>query len=498
MFQETNILVVDDEQVMRDGCKRILSKRGWRVTLARDGQQGLDGLKNNHFDIILLDLMMPGLSGMEVLKEVKRIDPEVLIIVITGYATVESAVEAMKIGAYDFISKPFSPDQLTIVVNRALEKKRLEQEAELLRREREKSLQDIAMEKSKIRTIINCMAGGVIVTDRESQIVLNNPAAARMLGIHDTHLAGRPLSQCIKDEILNQLIGDIFTCNNSVPSILSRELVIGEKNITHLRAHAGPVRSDEGEILGSVIVLEDISHLKELDRMKSNLIAMVSHELRAPLAAIEQQLMVVRDGFAGGITEKQRQIIERIKERSDGLMAMIRNLLDISKIETGQIVQKKESINLNDLLRSVSELFTSQAANKRITIRLKEGKGIPLIEADQSTIEVVFNNLLSNGLQYTPEGGSIELKTTLEGDYVKVDITDTGIGIEPEELPKIFDRFYRVRSEKTRQVVGAGLGLAVTKAIIEAHLGLIEVKSEIGRGTTFSVLLPRQVEGPVA
>jgi len=494
MFQETNILVVDDEQVMRDGCKRILSKRGWRVTLARDGQQGLDGLKNNHFDIILLDLMMPGLSGMEVLKEVKRIDPEVLIIVITGYATVESAVEAMKIGAYDFISKPFSPDQLTIVVNRALEKKRLEQEAELLRREREKSLQDIAMEKSKIRTIVNCMAGGVIVTDRESQIVLNNPAAARMLGIHDTHLAGRPLSQCIKDEVLNQLIGEIFTCRYSEPSILSRELVIGESHITHLRAHAGPVRSDEGEILGAVIVLEDISYLKELDRMKSNLVAMVSHELRAPLAAIEQQLMVVRDGFAGEVTEKQWHILERIKERSDGLMAMIKNLLDLSKIETGQTVHKKELINLNDLLRKVLDLFSSQATVKKITLRLEEGRNIPLVEADQSTMEVVFNNLLSNGLQYTSEGGSIELKTSVEGDYVKIDVSDTGIGIDPEDLPKIFDRFYRVRSEKTRHVVGAGLGLAVTKAIIEAHAGSIEVTSEVDKGTTFSVLLPKQVE----
>jgi len=491
MHQEINILVIDDEQVMRDGCKRILSKRGWRVVLARNGQEGLDCLKKNHFDIMLLDLKMPGLSGMEVLGEVNRIDPNVLVIIITGYATVESAVEAMKIGAYDFISKPFSPDQLTIVVNRALEKKRLEQEAELLRREREKSLQDIAKEKSRIRTIVNCMAGGVIVTDRESKIVLNNPAAARMLGIHGTHLTGKPLSQCIKDEELNQLIGEIFTCNNSVPSILSRELVVGEVHFTHLRAHAGPVRSEEGEILGSVIVLEDISHLKELDRMKSNLVAMVSHELRAPLAAIEQQLMVVRDGFAGEITEKQRRIIERIKERSDGLMAMIRNLLDLSKIETGQIVQKKESINLNDLLRRVLKLFALQAANKKITIRLKEGKDIPLIEADQSTMEVVFNNLLSNGLQYTSEGGSIELKTSVEGDYVKVDVSDTGIGIGPEDLPKIFDRFYRVRSEKTRQVVGAGLGLAVTKAIIEAHLGSIEVKSEVGKGTTFSVLLPK-------
>lgn len=498
MSQEINILVVDDEQLMREGCRRILSKRGWGVALAKDGQEGLGCLKENHFDIMLLDLKMPGLKGTEVLEEARQIDPDLLVIIITGYATVESAVEAMKIGAYDFVSKPFSPDQLIIVLNRALEKKRLEWEAELLRREREKSLQDIATEKSKIRTIVNCMADGVIVTDRESQIVLNNPAAVRMLGIRENHLIGQPLSQCIKDEMLNRLISEIFTCTYSESSIVSREFVVGENQITHLRAHTCPVKSDEGEILGSVIVLQDISYLKELDRMKSNFVAMVSHELRAPLAAIEQQLMVMRDGFAGEVTEKQRQILGRIKERSDGLMAMIRDLLDLSKIETGQMMQHKELINLNDLLRGVLDLFSSQAAKKKITLRLAEGRKIPLVEADRSNLEVVFNNLVSNGIHYTPQGGSIELKPGVEGDYVKIDVSDTGMGIEPQDLPKIFDRFYRVRTEKTRQVVGAGLGLAITKAIIEAHLGSIEVKSEVGKGTTFSVLLPKQVACTVA
>ena len=490
MSEKIHILVVDDEQVIRDGCQRILIKRGWAVTQAKDGQEGLDCLKKGRYDIVLLDLKMPGLSGIEVLEKSKGIDPHLLVIIITGYATVESAVEAMKIGAYDFISKPFSPDQLTIVVDRALEKKRLEREAELLRSEREKTLQDIATEKSKIRTIVNCMADGVIVTDPQSQIVLNNPAAARMLGIRDTNLVGKPLSDCVKDEELGRLIEEIFTSTRLEPSILSREFMVGESRAAHLRAHGCPVISDERDLLGSVIVLEDISYLKELDRMKSNFVAMVSHELRAPLAAIEQQLMVMRDGLAGEITERQRHIIGRIKERSDGLMTMIRNLLDLSKIETGQIMQHKEHINLNDLLRGVLDLFSSQAAKKKITLRFKEDREAPVIEADRSNMEVVFNNLVSNGVHYTPEGGVIELRTSVEGDFIKVEVSDTGVGISTEDLQKIFDRFYRVRSEKTRQVVGAGLGLAITKAIIEAHLGSIEVRSEVGKGTTFIVLLP--------
>ena len=181
----TNILVIDDEQIMRDGCSRILSKDGWSVICAENGEQGLEEIQSHpeKIDVILLDLMMPGMSGMEVLDQVRAIDPNLLVIVITGYATVESAVEAMKKGAYDFIPKPFTPDQLRIVVRRALERRALQKEAEFLRREREKSLRDIATEKSKVKTIINCMGDGVLVCDRDGCIVLSNPAASRMLKV---------------------------------------------------------------------------------------------------------------------------------------------------------------------------------------------------------------------------------------------------------------------------------------------------------------------------
>jgi DNA-binding NtrC family response regulator len=163
MQEQISILVVDDEQIMRDGCSRILSKNGWSVMTAENGAQGLDQIQKHleKIGVILLDLMMPGMSGMEVLDRVRGIDPSLLVIVITGYATVEWAVEAMKKGAYDFIAKPFTPDQLRLVVRRALERRSLQKEAEFLRQERERSLRDIATEKSKLKTIINCMGVGV-------------------------------------------------------------------------------------------------------------------------------------------------------------------------------------------------------------------------------------------------------------------------------------------------------------------------------------------------
>lgn len=225
MPDKVNILVIDDEQIMRDGSSHILSKDGWQVLSAENGEQGLNLIQgqSGQIDVILLDLMMPGMSGMEVLDHIRAIDPNLLVIVITGYATVESAVEAMKKGAYDFISKPFTPDQLRIVVRRALEKRALQKEAEFLRREREKSLRDIATEKSKIRTIINCMGDGVVVCDRDGSIVLSNPAASRMLMISETTLMGSHISKkCGLNPDLSRVIEESLNTKDLNYSPLSR------------------------------------------------------------------------------------------------------------------------------------------------------------------------------------------------------------------------------------------------------------------------------------
>src|SRR4030043_1130142 len=164
---------------MGEGFSRIPSKEGWAVICSENGKKGLEEIQASpeKIDVVLLDLMMPGMSGIEVLDQVRTIDPNLLVVVITGYATVESAVEAMKKGAYDFIPKPFTPDQLRIVVRRALERRALQKEADFLRKEREKSLRDIATEKSKVKTIINCMGDGVLVCDQDGSIVLTKRAA---------------------------------------------------------------------------------------------------------------------------------------------------------------------------------------------------------------------------------------------------------------------------------------------------------------------------------
>jgi PAS domain S-box-containing protein len=493
-LDQVTILVIDDEQIMREGCSRILSKDGWAVITAENGQKGLEEIqtRSSQMDVILLDLMMPGMSGMEVLDRVRTIDPTLLVIMITGYATVESAVEAMKKGAYDFIPKPFTPDQLRIVVRRALEKRTLQKEAEFLRKEREKSLRDIATEKSKIKTIINCMGDGVLVCDRDNFVVLSNPATCRMLRIPESSLTGNFLLQCNLHPELAKTIEESLKTKDLNYTSVSQELNIGDSGEAFIRAHTAPVRDDRGETMGSVTVLQDISHLKELDKMKSEFIAMVAHELRAPIAAVEQQLTVILNKMAGDVTQKQEQLLSRAKERTKGLLTLIKDLLDLSKIEAGKMVQYKEPISLQEVIQKVVDLMRAEADAKKLDLQFSTSLQIPLIQADRNSMEGIFTNLISNAIKYTPEGGKVWVTLREEDGFVRASVSDTGIGIKQEDLPRIFDKFYRVKTVETRQIVGTGLGLSIVKSIVDAHLGSISVESEEGGGTTFTVLLPKE------
>lgn len=491
MATGARILVVDDEQIMRDGCTRILSTEDLEVATAESGEAGLEAItKGDGFDVVLLDLMMPGISGMEVLEAIRQVDLNILVIVITGYATVESAVEAMKKGAYDFIPKPFTPDQLRIIVNRALEKRALQREMELLKLEREKSLRDIATEKSRIGTIINCMGDGVLVCDRDSCVVLTNPAAGRMLGIQESSLIGNPLTECSIDGTLTETIMESLRSADTAFPTVSKELCPSGSPSTFLRAHTAPVKNDLGETLGAVTVLQDITGLKELDKMKSDFVAMVSHELRSPVASVQQQLSVILEGLSGELTERQLKMLTRAKERARGLLDLINDLLDLSKIEAGMAVQYKEPLGMEELLEKIHEAMLPEAEAKRLKLKLQVEPPLKLVQGDRSNLEGVFTNLVNNAIKYTPEGGEITIHVKCEGENVRVDVSDTGIGMSKEDLPRIFDRFYRVKSEKTRQIVGTGLGLSIVKHIVEAHLGTISVESEEGGGSIFSVVLP--------
>lgn len=486
MEGKTKILVVDDERVVRDGCHRVLTGKGFTVLSAENGEQAMDVLVREPVDIILLDLKMPVMSGEEVLARVREQYSDIPVIIITGHGTIDTAVECMKNGAYDFVTKPFQLEQFLLTINRADEKRNLELKAKLFEEENIRNLYDLNLEKSRLKTIINCMANGVMVTNRNLEMVLHNPALMKLLEISGEVLNPVPLAQIIDHEALIETLNKIQSHSAHDGGIFSQEIEAGSNVV---RAITAPALGPDNDIVGSVTVLEDITPFKQLDEMKSDFVNMVAHELRSPLVSIRQQNSVLLEGLAGPLKDKQKDLLERGVRKIDQLLELINDLLDIAKIEAGKHVQHLVPADIEPIIRETVTLLEPRAKAHGIEITYTTA-GPAHVLADPKRMEEVFNNLITNAINYSPGGGKVDVAVVGLGEYMEIRIKDTGVGILEEELPKIFDKFYRVKHPKTRQVMGTGLGLSIVKGIIDAHHGTIQVESTPDMGTTFRILLP--------
>jgi len=486
MDEIIKVLVVDDEKVVRDGCRRVLTGKGYEVLTAENGQQAMDTLAEKPVDIILLDLKMPIMSGEEVLEKTCDQYPDIPVIIITGHGTIDTAVECMKKGAYDFITKPFQIDQFLLTINRATEKRTLEQKARQFQEENIRNLYDLNLEKSRLKTIINCMANGVMVNNRNLEVVLHNPALMRLLEISDKIENPIPIKQIINDESLVSTLRQIQSGEVSENEFISQEIKAG-KNV--LRAISAPALGPDKEVVGNVTVLEDITAFKQLDEMKSNFVNMVAHELRSPLTAIRQQNSVVLEGLAGPLQKKQEEFLSRGIKKIDTLLELINDLLDIAKIEAGKHIQHQVPVDVGQIIEDTIALMEPKAKKQNITLTYSCQNMKP-IQADPKSLEEIFNNLITNAINYSLDRGEVVVTAQCLGEYMEIKVMDKGVGIPPEELPKIFDKFYRVKHPKTRQVMGTGLGLAIVRGIVEAHHGTIDVESVPDKGTSFRILLP--------
>ncbi len=329
------ILVVDDEPRIRDACKLVLEECGYEVSLASTGAQALEKIPADHFDIVLLDLMMPEMSGFEVLARVKLLDPDTAVIVITGYATLEHSVDAMKKGAFDFIPKPFTPEHLRVTVAKAIDYTR--------------ALWDIADTRSRLRTMVNHIADGVMCTNHQNRVALANPAFLRMIGWPVESMIGRGIEEFIDIPRMREMINQALEMPPSEFSELTEEMTLNGQNRPEeliLSIRCAPFRDRNGRNLGVITVLHDITALKRMDRMKSQFVSTVSHEIQSPMNSVLMQLKVILDGLAGEVTEKQRSILNRASEKISNLSRLASELLDLSRIESGLISLEREPVDM--------------------------------------------------------------------------------------------------------------------------------------------------------
>ncbi len=362
------ILVIDDEEAMRDSCAQILLKDRYRVETAEDGATGIRMVRDLHPAAVIVDLMMPGMSGFEVLESLRGIDPHVAAIVITGYATVDSAVEAMKKGAHDFLPKPFTPEALRVILARNLERRGLVLEAEALR--------------------------------------------------------------------------------------------------------------------------------KEKQLLEENFVTMVTHQLRSPLVAIQQNFEIMLAGLAGATDDRLKEMIHKANQRLNALLRLINEWLDLARIGQGRLVGTFQRLDVRKTLDRLVDLMTPSARDGNVSLEWAGGAGPAfVVMADEQSLEQVFINLINNAIRYNKPQGRIRIDLRDDAESVIIEIQDSGIGIAQEHLPLIFDQFFRVGRPGDKAPKGSGLGLSIAKKLVEAHHGRIDVRSELGVGTSFTVRLPKAAGG---
>jgi signal transduction histidine kinase len=299
-----------------------------------------------------------------------------------------------------------------------------------------------------------------------------------------------PINKIINDESLIKTLKQIVNGKSLENEFVSQEINVGN-NV--FRAISAPTLCPDKDVFwtvdGAVTILEDITAFKQLDQMKTDFVNMVAHELRSPLVAIKQQNSVLLEGLCGPLEEKQYEFVSRGSNKIDALLDLINDLLDVAKIKAGKYVQHRVPTDIGKIIEETVALMDSRAKEKDIVLTFYL-KDLNPVQADSKNIEEVFNNLISNAINYSPEGGQVIITARGFGEYMEIKVKDTGVGIPPEELPRIFDKFYRVKHPKTRQVTGTGLGLAIVKGIVDAHQGTIDVESVVDKGTTFRILLP--------
>lgn len=361
METKSRILLIDDEEVVIDSCSQILAGGPYELASASDGTAGLRLVSEFHPDLVFVDLKMPGISGFEVLEKIREMDPTIVMVVITGFSTVSSAVEAMKNGAYDFLPKPFTPDEFRMIARRGLDKRRL--------------------------------------------------------------------------------------------------------------------------------MLETIALRREKEMLREQFAAIVSHELKAPLGAVQQNLFVLADELSGSLNEDQMKRIERMKTNINDLIQLILTWLRVLSVDVNKIRENFKPTPVATVLSKAVETVQPHAQRKDIELVSSIREPLGHVNGDEGTLVEVVVNVLGNGIKYSRAGGEVVIHTEKTADELMISITDHGVGISREDLPHIFNDFYTGKAERGGEG-SSGIGLAIARRIVEAHDGSITVESELGRGSTFVIHLP--------
>ncbi len=352
----------------------------------------------------------------------------------------------------------------------------------------EVQVQRLSADKQRLDTILRSMGEGVMVAAPDGTISLVNPAFRRLFSISGD-VEGKRLVEISRHPDLLDAFNDLGKPDMNE---LVREIAIPLNDCT-LFTHWVPLNVD-GVRQGVVAVFHDISDLKKAENMRRDFVANVSHELRTPVTIIKGYAETLLDGALESDPASAKRFVEIIHNHSERLTDLINDILTLSSLESKEALLELNPMDISGTIAKACMLLQERATQKNITIiNESTGGAVPRVLADQGRLEQVVVNLLENAIKYTLEGGSVRLFTEDDGEFVRVSVADTGIGIPYKDLPRIFERFYRVDEARTREQGGTGLGLAIVKHIVQLHGGAVSVSSETGKGSMFSFTVKKQV-----
>ena len=359
--------------------------------------------------------------------------------------------------------------------------------AERIRQLRRSDMGKLVVAQQTTEATIDSLYDPVLVTDSEGLVLKLNPAAEEIFG-SERENKGKHVGEVARDSRIAGAVAEALRSQRPVAgegtaSVLPLAVAGSERAF---RLRTTPMRDNEQRIVGAVTLLEDITHLREIDRLKSDFIATASHELRTPLTSVQMGVHLLLEGAVGELSDKQAEVLQACRQDCERLDKLMQDLLDLSKIEAGEDKPRLVSLPARDLINAAAEGLRLQVEGKGLVLRIETPVDLPAVSADREQIERVVRNLVTNAIRHTKRG-EIGISAERRGEFVAVSVSDTGSGVPREYLTHIFDKFVQVPGAPTG---GAGLGLAISRSIVEAHGGQISGQSEMEQGTTFTFTLP--------
>jgi PAS domain S-box-containing protein len=503
--EKESILIVDDDESTCKSLALILQMWGYETETAGTGREAIEKAQGRFFNVALLDIRLSDMDGMDLLLPLKEMHPDMATIVITGYASLESAMRALNEGASAYTTKPLNVQEVLARVREALEEQRLVMENRRLYQEAQRELADRKRAEEKIkraaeewRTTFDSITDLVSIHDRDFRLTRMNKAFANAFKTEPQELIGK-----VCYEIVHRTTEPVLNCPH-MKTLETKKATTGEFCEPHLGVHlevsTSPIFNENGEVTASVHVARDITERKqaeetrrkmleyeELSKLKSDLLSTVSHELRTPLAAIKGYATMLLDYDRRLSREEKQEHLQSIDRATDRLTELVDHLLDMSRLNAGLLKLEKQPTSISKLIRDAVAQAKLTAPRHEITLNVRNR--LPRVNIDAKRIRQVLDNLIDNARKYSKEGSSVVVQAHRVGSELHISVADQGIGIPAEGLERVFDWMYRIEKGLTQEG-GLGLGLSISKGLVEAHGGRIWMESEEGKGSKCSFTLP--------